>query len=205
VVLFAAGQHATYDLLQQTANAYNQDIGITSSYAPQDTYTGSTIDPEIATCTVDDVVFYLRTLKAPIQRDRGDAQVMAGEQIFSSVGCAKCHTPELHTGASSIAALADRTIRPFSDLLLHDMGPELDDGYTEGSALTSEWRTPPLWGLGLSPDSQGGSYFLLHDGRATSIEQAIEAHGGEGRSSREAYQQLSTTERDALLRFLESL
>lgn len=196
---------ATYDLLQQTANAYNQDIGITSSYAPQDTYTGSAIDPEIATATVDDVVFYLRTLKAPIQRDRGEAQVMAGEQIFSSVGCAKCHTPELHTGASSIAALADRTIRPFSDLLLHDMGPELDDGYTEGSALTSEWRTPPLWGLGLSPTSQGGSYFLLHDGRAGSIEQAIEAHGGEGRSSREAFQQLSTPDRDALLRFLESL
>ncbi|HRH70135.1 MAG TPA: di-heme oxidoredictase family protein [Flavobacteriales bacterium] len=194
-----------YDLLVQTANAYNQDIGITSSYAPYDTYTGSAIDPEIATGTVDDVVFYLRTLKAPIQRDRGDAQVMAGEQVFIAVGCAKCHTPELRTGPSSIAALANTTIRPFSDLLLHDMGPGLDDGYTEGSALTSEWRTPPLWGLGLSPDSQGGTYFLMHDGRATSIQQAIDAHGGEGQASRDAARQLSNTDRDALLRFLESL
>ncbi|MBL7938332.1 MAG: c-type cytochrome [Flavobacteriales bacterium] len=194
-----------YDLLVQTANAYNQDIGITSSYAPYDTYTGSAIDPEIATGTVDDVVFYLRTLKAPIQRDRGDAQVMAGEQVFIAVGCAKCHTPELRTGPSSIAALANTTIRPFSDLLLHDMGTGLDDGYTEGSALTSEWRTPPLWGLGLSPDSQGGTYFLMHDGRATSIQQAIDAHGGEGQASRDAARQLSTTDRDALLRFLESL
>lgn len=196
---------AAYDLVHQTANAYNQDIGITSSYAPHDTYTGSAIDPEIATSTVDDVIFYLRTLKAPIQRDRDAAQVMAGERIFSSVGCAKCHTPELRTGASSIAALANTTIRPFSDLLLHDMGPGLDDGYTEGGALTSEWRTPPLWGLGLSPDSQGGSYFLLHDGRANSIQQAIDAHGGEGQASRDAVQQLSNTDRDAMLQFLESL
>jgi len=88
---------------------------------------------------------------------------------------------------------------------LHDMGPGLDDGYTEGDALTSEWRTPPLWGLGLSPNSQGGSYFLLHDGRATSIEQAIQLHGGEGEASRSAFNTLSTTERDRVIRFLKSL
>ena len=196
---------AAYDLLQQTANAYNQDIGITSNYEPRDTYTGAILDPEVSNSTVDQVVFYLLTLKAPVQRERDDAQVLAGEQVFTAVGCAKCHTPELVTGPSPIAPLANKTFRPYSDLLLHDMGSGLDDGYTEGSALTSEWRTPPLWGLGLSPDSQGGSYFLLHDGRATSIEQAIEAHGGEGQASRDAYQQLSTTDREALLRFLESL
>ncbi|MBK9289606.1 MAG: thiol oxidoreductase [Flavobacteriales bacterium] len=196
---------AAYDLLQQTANAYNQDIGITSNYEPVDTYTGAILDPEVSNSTVDQVVFYLLTLKAPIQRDKDDPQVISGEQVFTAVGCAKCHTPELVTGPSPIAPLANKTVRPYSDLLLHDMGSGLDDGYTEGSALTSEWRTPPLWGLGLSSDSQGGSYFLLHDGRATTIEQAIEAHDGEGQASRSAYQQLSTTDREALLRFLESL
>lgn len=196
---------AAYDLLQQTANAYNQDIGITSNYEPVDTYTGAILDPEVSNSTVDQVVFYLLTLKAPIQRDKDDPQVISGEQVFTAVGCAKCHTPELVTGPSPIAPLANKTVRPYSDLLLHDMGSGLDDGYTEGSALTSEWRTPPLWGLGLSSDSQGGSYFLLHDGRATTIEQAIEAHDGEGQASRIAYQQLSTTDREALLRFLESL
>lgn len=196
---------ATYDLLQQTVNAYNQDIGIVSAYAPIDTYTGAALDPEVSSQTLDDVVFYLRTLKAPIQRDRDDGQVIAGGSVFVSIGCAKCHTPELTTGPSPIAALAYRTIRPFSDLLLHDMGTALDDGYTEGSALTSEWRTPPLWGLGLSPASQGGSYFLLHDGRAHSIEEAIFLHGGEGGASRDAFNALTSEERADLLRFLESL
>ncbi|HNR21366.1 MAG TPA: di-heme oxidoredictase family protein, partial [Bacteroidia bacterium] len=94
---------------------------------------------------------------------------------------------------------------PYTDMLLHDMGTTLDDGYTEGNALTSEWRTPPLWGLGLSPNSQGGQYFLMHDGRAQSIEEAILLHGGEAQSSKLQYQNLSQSERDALLKFLESL
>ena len=94
---------------------------------------------------------------------------------------------------------------PYTDLLLHDMGKSLDDGYTEGSALTSEWRTPPLWGLGLSTISQGGKYFLLHDGRAHSIEEAILLHGGEATSSIDAYKNLSSTEKEAILKFLQSL
>lgn len=196
---------AVYDLLQQTANAYNQDIGITSTFEPWDTYTGEPGDPEVPDRTVSDVVFYLRTLKAPLQRDRDHPAVIAGEQVFNAVGCTKCHWPELQTGPSPIAPLANTTIRPFTDLLLHDMGPGLDDGYTEGSALTGEWRTPPLWGLGLSPASQGGGYFLLHDGRATSISQAIELHGGEAVASREAFLQLPAQQRADLLRFLESL
>ncbi|MBP8824415.1 MAG: c-type cytochrome [Flavobacteriales bacterium] len=196
---------AAYDLLQQTAVAYNQDIGITSTFESRDTYTGEPMDPEVPDRTISDVVFYLRTLKAPVQRGREDPSVVAGEQVFSAVGCAKCHRPELPTGPSPIAPLANTTIRPFTDLLLHDMGPGLDDGYTEGGALSGEWRTPPLWGLGLSPNSQGGGYFLLHDGRATSLVQAIELHGGEAQASRAAFLQLPPAQREDLLRFLESL
>lgn len=196
---------SVYDLVQQTANAYAQDIGINSDLEPIDTYTGLPVDPEVSMATINDVVFYLRTLKAPIQRERGNSDVIAGEQVFVNIGCAKCHRPEMTTGDSPIAALAHRTIRPFSDLLLHDMGPGLDDGYTEGSARSSEWRTPPLWGLGLSPDSQGGSYFLMHDGRAHSIEEAIGMHGGEGAASSAAFGTLSAADRERLIRFLESL
>jgi CxxC motif-containing protein (DUF1111 family) len=90
-------------------------------------------------------------------------------------------------------------------LLLHDMGSGLDDGYTEGTAKTYEWRTPPLWGLGLARFSQGGQYFLMHDGRASSIEQAILLHGGEATSSKNLYQGLSESEKQQLIKFLESL
>ena len=99
--------------------------------------------------------------------------------MFSQIQCGDCHTPEWTTPTSDIVALSNKTFFPYTDLLLHDMGPGLDDGVTEGSAETFEWRTPPLWGLGLSPNSQGGSYFLMHDGRASSIEEAILLHGGE--------------------------
>ncbi|MBL7950668.1 MAG: thiol oxidoreductase [Flavobacteriales bacterium] len=196
---------AVYDLLQQTANAYTQDIGVVNAFEPVDPDTHEAQDPEVPTATVHDVVFYLRTLKAPVQRDRDDADVIAGEAVFQAIGCGKCHRAELTTGTSSIAALAHRTIRPFTDLLMHDMGPGLDDGYTEGSASSAEWRTPALWGLGLFPDSQGGSYFLLHDGRAHSIGEAIDLHGGEGQGARDAYQALPAADRDKLLRFLQSL
>ena len=90
-------------------------------------------------------------------------------------------------------------------MLLHDMGNGLNDGYTEGTALTAEWRTPALWGLGLSKNSQGGRYFLMHDGRAGSIEQAITLHGGEGQASKNQFVQLSATDKSKLIKFLESL
>ncbi len=196
---------AVYDLLQQTANAYNQDMGISSSYEYFNTYDGQEVDPEVANQTVLDVVFYLQTLKAPIQRDQSNPEVQAGKHIFITINCAKCHIPQLQTGDFPIAALANKTFFPYSDFLLHDMGPALDDGYTEGSALTSEWRTPPLWGLGLSKNSQGGHYFLLHDGRAKSIEEAILLHGGEAQSSKTAFQQLSPTDKGKIIKFLESL
>ncbi|HOY28169.1 MAG TPA: di-heme oxidoredictase family protein [Flavobacteriales bacterium] len=194
-----------FDLLQQTASAYNQDIGVVSTFEPVDPYTGEEQDPEVLTATIHDVVFYLRTLKAPLQREPDNAEVIAGEAIFMDMGCGKCHRAEMTTGESPIAALANKTFRPFTDLLMHDMGPGLDDGYTEGSALTSEWRTPALWGLGLFPDSQGGGYFLMHDGRAHSIEEAIGLHGGEGAAARDVFNALNASDRVRLLHFLESL
>jgi CxxC motif-containing protein (DUF1111 family) len=196
---------AAYDLLQQTANAYNQDIGITSSFESYDTYSGHLTDPEISTQTVLDVVFYLKTLKAPVQRNASDPEVVSGKQLFTATGCGKCHMPQLTTGSSPIAPLSNKTFFPFTDLLLHDMGPQLDDGYTEGLASTGEWRTPALWGLGLSKRSQGGQYFLLHDGRAHTIEEAILLHGGEAAKSKSNFEQLNGEQKKQLIKFLESL
>jgi CxxC motif-containing protein (DUF1111 family) len=194
-----------YDLHQQTSQAYNEDIGISSSYEAMDTYAGVEVDPEISDQTIHDVVFYLKTLKAPVPRRTDDGEVIDGKNLFTEIGCAKCHRPEMKTANSPIAALSNKIFYPHTDLLLHDMGPALDDGYTEGSAETYEWRTPPLWGLGLSTSSQGGDYFLMHDGRARSIDQAIILHGGEATTSRNNYQSLSQTEKDKLIKFLESL
>jgi CxxC motif-containing protein (DUF1111 family) len=196
---------AAFNLLHQTVNAYNQDIGITSSFDPKDVYTGLDIDPEVSNQTVQQVVFYLQTLKAPIQRNQQDAEVIQGKNIFIQTGCESCHKQTLQTGFSPIASLSNKTFHPYTDLLLHDMGPDLDDGYTEGNAKTAEWRTPPLWGLGLSPNSQGGQYFLLHDGRAKSIEEAILLHGGEAAASKNKFNQLSGADRNALLTFLKAL
>lgn len=196
---------AAYNLLHQTVNAYNQDIGITSTFSPMDVYSGLNIDPEVSDKTVRDVVFYLQTLKTPVQRNQNDAKVMQGKNIFIQSGCESCHKQTLQTGFSNIAPLSNKTFHPYTDLLLHDMGPGLDDGYTEGSAKTSEWRTPPLWGLGLSPNSQGGQYFLLHDGRAKSIEEAILLHGGEATNSKDKFIQLTAADKASLLKFLESL
>ena len=196
---------AAYDLLQQTANAYNQDMGINSTFEPYDTYSGLEHDPEVSNETLNAVVFYLKTLKAPLQRNANDAEVHAGKGIFKSIGCESCHRSELRTGASRIKVLADKTFYPYTDLLLHDMGKGLDDNYTEGSATTAEWRTPALWGLGLSKNSQGGAYYLMHDGRARSIQEAILLHGGEGQTSNTHFQNLSETNKQQLITFLESL
>ena len=196
---------AAYNLQHQTVNAYNQDMGITSSFATKDVYSGLDIDPEVSDNTVHNVVFYLQTLKAPIQRNQSDAAVIQGKNIFIQTGCESCHKQILQTGTSAIAALSNKIFHPYTDLLLHDMGTALDDGYTEGNAKTNEWRTPPLWGLGLSPNSQGGQFFLLHDGRAKSIEEAIQLHGGEAAASKNKFNQLSAIDKNALLKFLNSL
>lgn len=196
---------SAFDLLHQTVNAYNQDMGITSTFNPKDVYSGNHIDPEVSDKKVRDVVAYLQTLKVPIPRNQNDATVQHGNIIFMQTGCENCHKQTLYSGTSPIEALANKTFHPYTDLLLHDMGPGLDDGYTEGNAKTYEWRTPPLWGLGLSASSQGGKYYLLHDGRANSIQQAIEMHGGEAAKSANAFKALTESDKNALIKFLESL
>jgi len=196
---------SAFDLLHQSVNAYNQDMGITSVFNPIDHYSNLEIDPEVATGKVNDVVFYLNVLKAPIQRNQKDNVVNHGKQLFKQINCIGCHKSELTTGYSPISPLSFKTFSPYTDLLLHDMGAGLDDGYTEGSAKTYEWRTPPLWGIGLSDNSQGGNYFLMHDGRARSIEEAIIMHGGEATNSKTNYLKLSQSEKEALLKFIKSL
>jgi len=201
------------NLLQQTVGAYLQDMGITSDLLPEDLFSpqaGSRAsdevpDPEVPSSTVANVVFYLKTLRAPSRRGADDPEVMAGEQVFSDIGCAGCHVPTLVTGRSEIPVLDRVAFHPYTDLLLHDMGFELDDGYTEGVALTSEWRTPPLWGIGIQQNFQGGRAFFLHDGRAQSLREAIAYHGGEGSASRSAFDALSAADQERLLRFLRSL
>lgn len=195
----------SYNLLHQTVNAYNQDMGIASSYNPIDIYTNMEIEPEVATQTINNVVFYLKTLKVPPRRNIDDPRVQQGQTLFAQIGCESCHKSTMQTGYSVIEPLSYKEFHPYTDLLLHDMGAGLDDGYTEGSALTSEWRTPALWGLGLSVNSQGGQYYLMHDGRAHSIEAAIILHGGEATASKSNFTQLTPDEKSLLMKFLESL
>ncbi len=201
------------DLLQQVVGAYIQDIGITSDFHMEELYnfqigheSGDAVaDPEVPASTVNNVVFYMRSLKIPPRRNENDAEVLAGETLFDQAGCASCHLPTLTTGKSDIEALSEKTIHPYTDLLLHDMGPGLDDGYTEGTAQTWEWRTTPLWGLGLSKNSQGGSALFLHDGRAKTIEEAISLHGGEAAASAGAFNALTAEQKKQIIKFLNSL
>jgi CxxC motif-containing protein (DUF1111 family) len=204
---------AAISLLHQTVTAYQQDMGLSTDVLPDDLVnlqvggfaSDEVADPEVPSNTVTSVVFYLRTLRAPPRRNADAPEVQSGEVLFTSVGCANCHRPALQTGPSSIAALNNVAFHPYTDLLLHDMGPELDDGYTEGTAQTSEWRTTPLWGIGLAERSQGGRAFYLHDGRARSLREAIEFHGGEAAASRAGFRALSPAEQEQILAFLRSL
>ncbi len=204
---------STVNLLHQTVTAYSEDMGLTTDLLPRDLFNprvgnfaeDDVADPEIPSSVVNAVVFYLKTLRVPLRRNAEDPQVIRGEALFEEIGCAACHTPRLQTGRSEIAVLNQVEFHPYTDLLLHDMGPELNDDYTEGSASSSEWRTTPLWGLGLSARFQGGQAFYLHDGRATTLEEAIEFHGGEGAGSREGFRALGPEERRAFLAFLRSL
>ena len=197
----------------QVVFALKQDIGITSDFDMHDLFnpqnganTGDNVaDPEVSASFVNSLVFYMRTLKAPPRRNADDADVKAGEQLFTQIGCASCHISTFTTPQSDISALSNQTFHPYSDFLLHDMGQLLDDNYPEGSASGFEWRTPPLWGLGLAKDSQGGQMFLLHDGRATTFEQVISFHGGEAASRRTAFNALNQDEKNKIIKFLESL
>lgn len=204
---------AAIDLVMQTVGAYKQDMGITSDFDPVDPVNpfssifaqDHVADPEVSAATINQVVFYLQSLEKPRRRNESDADVMLGENLFESIGCVACHLPELTTGSSEVAALNNVKFAAYTDMLLHDMGSDLDDQYTEGVVETYEWRTMPLWGAGLQADSQGGIMYLLHDGRATSFDGAIQYHGGEAAKSKSNYNELSETEKQQLVKFLMSL
>jgi CxxC motif-containing protein (DUF1111 family) len=203
----------TATLLEQVATAYIQDIGITSDFIPVEIRNASAsvetesadrvADPELPASTVLAVVHYLRTLAPPEPAPDDDA-IRAGRTLFTRIGCGGCHVPTLRTGSSAIAAIANRDVQLYSDLLLHDMGDGLADRRPDGDASGREWKTPPLWGLRLMRAFLDGRALLLHDGRASSVEEAILLHGGEARASRDAFAALNAAERSQLLRFVES-
>lgn len=186
------------NIKQQTAAAFLGDIGITSSV-----FTNNK-PIEISDDNLNQVVFYLKTLAVPARRNMDNEQVQQGEQLFYNIGCAACHTSKLQTGQSPIAALHNQTIYPYTDLLLHDMGNELADNCSDFFASGSEWRTPPLWGIGLIK-SVNSHTNLLHDGRARNIEEAILWHGGEATQSNSKFKKLSLNQRKAVIAFVESL
>jgi CxxC motif-containing protein (DUF1111 family) len=151
------------------------------------------------------LLFYTRALGVPARRRVDDAITARGEKLFSLAQCSVCHAPELSTGKyAALPQLANQVIRPYTDLLLHDMGEELADGRPDFRAGPRDWRTPPLWGIGLSKKINGNAA-LLHDGRARNLTEAILWHGGEAEHSREIFRSMPTPDREALLAFLDSL
>lgn len=202
-------------LAQQTAGAFNGDIGITSSLFPLDHLSAvqqqqypnlpNGGNPEISDDLFNKVVTYMRALAIPARRDHDEPEVLRGKLLFNQINCAACHRPQMTTGQDgSIDALKGQKIWPYTDLLLHDMGPDLADGRPDFLATGNEWRTPPLWGIGLIPVVNGHT-FLLHDGRARNVEEAILWHGGEAENAQKAFKNLNKADREALIRFVESL
>lgn len=201
------------DIAQQTAGAFLGDIGITSNLFPDENLTtiqqsqyGSLPNggnPEIEADDFNRVVSYMRLLSVPGRRDVNDPEVLQGKQVFFQVNCTGCHSPSFKT-VSMVSQLNNQEIRPYTDLLLHDMGDALADGRPDFLATGNEWRTPPLWGIGLIKTVNGHTN-LLHDGRARNMEEAILWHGGEANKSKDLYMRLPANERAALIRFLESL
>jgi len=200
-------------LLEQTVAAYHQDIGITSDFLPvenrnpqsgaSDGSVDRVADPEIPASTAFAVVAYIRLLQPPAP-GADTPQRTAGRTAFTEVGCASCHVAQFTTGQSTVPALSGRVITPYSDFLLHDMGDALADNRPDGGANGREWRTTPLWGLRVMRDFLNGDAFLLHDGRARTVEEAILLHGGEAQRARDAFAALSPAARAALLDFVES-
>ncbi|MGE0093505.1 MAG: di-heme oxidoredictase family protein [Alphaproteobacteria bacterium] len=150
------------------------------------------------------LAFYSKNLGVPARRKAGDARVLKGKQLFHDAGCASCHKPLFHTRVDADPEQAGQTIRPYTDFLLHDMGPGLADNRPEGAASGQDWRTPPLWGIGLTKTVSGATFFL-HDGRARSLMEAILWHGGEAQAARDRVVAMTPAQRADLLAFLESL
>jgi CxxC motif-containing protein (DUF1111 family) len=202
-------------LRHQASEAFAGDMGITTPDHPDENHTPAQAEklgalpdggkPEAGLLVMDRVESYLRGLGAPARRNTGNEAVVRGGVLFRSLNCAACHLPELRTGDEHpFKELHNLTIHPFTDLLIHDMGPDLADGRPDGDASGSEWRTAPLWGLGLNA-AVNGNVFFLHDGRARTAAEAILWHGGEAEASRNAFKALTAGDRAALLQFLESL
>lgn len=202
-------------LKQQTAAAAIGDMGVASNLYPdqncppvQDICAGELPGnvPEIVDHELNAVAFWLRGLGVPARRNMDDPQVLQGEQLFEQAQCAACHVPTLRTASQfpPLPQLANQTFHAYTDLLLHDMGEDLADGRPDFEAGPRDWRTPPLWGLGLSR-TVNGSTAMLHDGRARNAMEAILWHGGEALPAREAFRTMPKAEREALLRFIESI
>ncbi|MES2887515.1 MAG: di-heme oxidoredictase family protein [Pseudomonadota bacterium] len=208
-------------LAHQTAGAFLGDIGITSRAFPKESCTPTQKDclaapsgaqgqqPEIDDKTLNDVVFYQSVLAPPARRNARDPQVLDGQRLFAQAQCTACHRPSYPTGDApfpelSSPALNNQTIWPYTDLLLHDMGDALADHRPDFQANGRQWKTPPLWGIGLFKDVNGHTR-LLHDGRANGVLEAILWHGGEAQASQREVLKMNRAERDALVKFVESL
>lgn len=187
------------NLLQQTASAYVNDMGVTNPMFPE-ADGSSDIDQK----TLDEATFYSVSLAVPARTLLDDPQVKQGEKLFAEANCNACHIATLKTGAYPTKALANQTIHPYTDMLLHDMGEGLADNRPDFLATGTQWRTQPLWGLGLTQTVLPYSSYL-HDGRARTLEEAILWHGGEAENAKEAFRQMTKSERDALVRFMRSL
>ncbi len=205
-------------LAEQTAAAFSNDMGLATRLRPAPwgdcteaqvacraaIHGGDLEAPEITDDLLDLIVFYAAHLAVPARRDVGDPKVLQGKALFYQAGCADCHVPKFATRADAAPPLRNQLIWPYSDFLLHDMGPGLADANPTADRSGAEWRTPPLWGIGLTEVVSGHSYFL-HDGRARSLEEAILWHGGEARAARAAFAGYAAADRAALIAFLESL
>jgi CxxC motif-containing protein (DUF1111 family) len=197
----------------QNAGAFNGDIGITSTAQPDQPCTPLETAcrqqpdggaPEVGDRKLDQVTFYTRTLAVPARRDADRESPRRGQATFDRIGCESCHTARLTTGTSDLPQLSHQTIRPYTDLLVHDLGRGLADRRPDGQATGREWRTPPLWGIGLIETVNGHTRYL-HDGRARNLLEAILWHGGEATAARDRFARLPADDRADVLAFLESL
>jgi CxxC motif-containing protein (DUF1111 family) len=196
-------------LKHQVAKRLNDVMSITTSIFPNPDR-GSD-QPDVGPVKkLDDADFenlyrYYSLRAVPPRRDFRDEQVLKGEKLFLSAKCDTCHTPTLKTSPyHPMAELRNQTIHPYTDLLLHDMGRGLADNMGEGNATGAQWRTPPLWGLGVVPATLDGEAYL-HDGRARNLSEAILWHGGQSYGEKEAFRKMPAEDREALIKFLKSL
>jgi CxxC motif-containing protein (DUF1111 family) len=199
---------------QQVAAAFLGDIGITSSIFPSETCTAPQKDcedafkdnePELKESILNRVTLYSQTLAVPMRRSFSSDSILEGKQLFNQIGCNSCHNPSFTTGAHpNLPEFENQKIFPYTDLLVHDMGEGLADNRPDGLANGKEWRTAPLWGIGLS-ETVNGHTFLLHDGRARNVEEAILWHGGEAEKAKNQFSQLTATDRKNVIDFVNSL